>query len=114
MSEPCPSEDHEQTLFVQWFRRNYPGVLIHSIPNGGHRHIAVAAKLKVTGAVKGVPDLHIPAWSLWVEMKRAKGGSLSQEQKEIIAYLDGIGDKVIVGRGFEDAKQQILEIKHGR
>ncbi len=114
MSETIPSEDHEQTLFVQWFRRRYPGVLIHSIPNGGHRHIAVAAKLKVTGAVKGVPDLHIPAWSVWVEMKRVKGGSLSPEQKEIIAYLESIGDKVIVGKGFEDAKAQILEISNGR
>ena len=109
-----PSEDREQALFVQWFRRSYPGVLIHSIPNGGHRHIAVAANLKATGAVRGIPDLYIPAWKIWVEMKRSKGGTLSPDQKEIIAYLQSIGDQVIVGRGFEDAKAQILESKHGR
>jgi hypothetical protein len=114
MNELVPSEDHEQMLFVQWFRRNYPGVLIYAIPNGGHRHIAVAAKLKTTGAVKGIPDLHIPAWRLWVEMKRRKGGTLSPEQKEMIAYLQGIGHEVIVGRGFDNAIAQILESKHGR
>ena len=109
-----PNEDREQMVFVQWFRRSYPGVLIFAIPNGGHRHIAVAAKLKATGAVKGIPDLYIPRWKMWVEMKREKGGVLSPEQKEVIAYLQGIGDEVIVGRGFENAKAQILESKHGR
>ena len=106
-----PSEDREQMLFVQWFRRTFPGVLIYAIPNGGHRHIAVAAKLKATGAVRGIPDLHIPAWSMWVEMKRQKGGALSPEQKDIISYLESIGHAVIVGRGFEHAKAQIMESK---
>ena len=114
MTEAIPSEDREQMLFVQWFRRTFPGVLIHSIPNGGHRHIAVAAKLKATGAVAGIPDLYVPAWKLWVEMKRQKGGALSAEQKEIIAYLQGLGDEVIVGKGCEHAKAQIMESKHGR
>jgi hypothetical protein len=47
-------------------------------------------------------------------MKRQKGGSLSAEQKEIIAYLQGVGDEVIVGKGCEHAKAQIMESKHGR
>jgi hypothetical protein len=108
-SIPMPSEDHEQALTVQWFRRTYPGVLIFAIPNGGHRHIAVAAKLKATGSVKGIPDLYVPRHKLWIEMKRRKGGQLSPEQKEIIDYLQLIGDRVIVCRGFDDAKAQILE-----
>ena len=108
---PIPTEDTEQAMFVQWFRRHHPGVLIFAIPNGGHRHIAVAARLKATGAVRGIPDLYIPAWRCWVEMKRSKGGTVSPDQKEIIAYLEGIGDHVIVGRGFEDAKAHILELR---
>ena len=104
-----PTEETEQAMFVQWFRRSFPGVLIFAIPNGGHRHIAVAAKLKATGAVRGIPDLYIPAWRTWVEMKRSKGGALSPDQKNIIAYLQGLGDQVIVGRGFEDARAQIME-----
>ena len=102
-----PSEDHEQMMLVQWFRRTYPGVLIHSIPNGGHRHIAVAAKMKATGQVPGIPDLFIPELRLWVEMKRIKGGVVSADQKSVISYLESVGYRVIVAKGAEDAKVKI-------
>jgi hypothetical protein len=106
-SEIVPSEDQEQMMLVQWFRRTYPDVRIFSVPNGGHRHPAVAAKLKATGVASGVPDLFIPAWRLWVEMKRTKGGSLSAEQKDWIFYLESVGFCCIVGKGADDAKRQI-------
>jgi hypothetical protein len=106
-ADKIPSEHYEQALVVQWFRRQHPGVLIHSIPNGGARSMATAAALKVEGTVKGIPDLFIPAWRLWVEMKRKKGGVLSPDQKEIIEYLKRVHYSVIVGKGAEDAKQQI-------
>ena len=109
-----PSEDYEQMMFVQWFRRTYKDVLIFSIPLGGYRHPAVAAKLKVTGTVKGIPDLFIPEWSLWIEMKKTKGGKVSDEQKEMIKYLQSVEYHVIVGFGAEDAKAQILEIENAR
>jgi hypothetical protein len=109
MIEKTPSEDHEQMLFVQWFKRTFPTVKILSIPNGGHRHIAIAAKMKATGQSSGVPDLFVPAWSLWVEMKRSSGGIVSPAQKDWIQYLEGIGHTVIVGQGFEDAKQQVIK-----
>lgn len=108
--EKIPSEDHEQMMLVQWFRRTFAGVRIFAIPNGGHRHPAVAAKLKATGTSSGVPDLFIPAWRLWVEMKRVKGGSLSAEQKDWIAYLENLESVnywCIVGKGAEDAKRKI-------
>ena len=104
------SEDQEQMLFVQWFRRQYPTIRIFSIPNGGARHPAVAAKLKATGTSAGIPDLFIPAWSTWVEMKRAKGGRLSELQKDWIAYLESIGHKVLVGHGFEDAMAKVQQL----
>ena len=101
------SEDQEQMMFVQWFRREYPCVYIWHIPNGGHRHPAVAAKLKALGVMRGVPDLQVPAWNLWIEMKRSKGGRLSKDQIEVITYLETIGHTVIVGNGFEDAKEKV-------
>jgi hypothetical protein len=104
-----PSESEEQEGFVNWFRAKFPGVLIYAIPNGGHRAVSVAKRLKAEGVIAGVPDLHIPEWRLWVEMKRVKGGSLSLEQKAMIAYLEAIGHRVIVGRGAKDASRQILE-----
>lgn len=104
MRTKVPTEHAEQVTLVQWFRRQYPGVLIFAIPNGGQRNAAVALKLKLEGVVRGVPDLYIPAWRTWIEMKRTKGGKVSPEQAAIIDYLRWIGDTVIVARGFEEAK----------
>ena len=106
-ADKIPSEDHEQMHLVQWFRRTYPLVRIFAIPNGGHRHPAVAAKMKATGVSSGVPDLFIPEWQLWIEMKRTKGGSLSMEQKDWIKYLEDVGYCVKVCKGAEAAKKQI-------
>jgi hypothetical protein len=104
-----PSETEEQEGFVNWFRAKFPAVLIFAIPNGGHRAISTAKRLKAEGVVPGIPDLHVPAWRLWVEMKRVKGGKLSAEQVAMIGHLESIGHKVIVGKGAEDASAQIVE-----
>ena len=61
------------------------------------------------GVVRGVPDLYVPAWNLWVEMKRVSGGRLSPDQKEMITYLENIGHKVILGKGAGDASKKVLE-----
>ena len=109
MKENIPTEHEEQCKFVQWFRRTYPTVRIFAIPNGGARSPATAGRLKAEGVSSGVPDLFIPAWGLWVEMKRSKGGSLSAEQKDWIAYLSNLSNNhtVIVGKGSEDAKHKL-------
>ena len=107
MSDTLPSEHLEQVRLVAWFRKTYPDTRIFAIPNGGLRSASQGAALKASGTVAGVPDLFIPAWGMWVEMKRSKGGTLSPEQKDWIAYLDDCGYQCIVGKGFEDAKRQI-------
>jgi hypothetical protein len=103
------SESVHQVSFVNWFRATYPGVLIFAIPNGGARNPRVAEKLKFEGVVRGIPDLYVPAGKLWIEMKTEKG-RLSDFQKEMIVYLYSIGDNVIIGYGFEDAKQKTKEV----
>jgi len=108
-SKIYPSEHDEQVGFINWFRAKYPQVLIFAIPNGEKRAITVAKRLKAEGVVRGIPDLFIPQFNLWVEMKRISGGRLSPEQKGMIQYLEGIGQKVIVGKGAADASRQILE-----
>lgn len=112
--EKLPSEDQEQMYFVQWFKRTYPNVRIYSIPNGGDRHIAVAAKMKATGQSKGVPDICVPAWRLYIEMKRIKGGKLSPEQKEWLEYLENVGYSVIVGYGALDTQEKIIKGNYGK
>lgn len=105
------SEHLQQVRLVSWFRRSYPDVRIFAVPNGGARSGPQGAKLKAEGVSSGVPDLCIPAWSLFIEMKRQTGWTLSPAQKDWIAYLESIGHRVIIGRGFDDAKRQIEMIK---
>jgi len=107
MTERIPTEHEEQREVVRWFRRTLSPVRIFSIPNGGARGIAAAARLKAEGVSPGVPDLYIPAWGLWIEMKRSKGGVLSAEQKDWIAYLESVGHCVLVCHGAEEAKARI-------
>lgn len=104
-------EDTEQILFVQWFRRQYPKILIFHIPNGGKRGIREAAMFKAMGVVAGVPDLFIPSLTIWIEMKRKDGGTVSAAQKEIHAYLRGIGHEVIIGKGWEHARDQLQRLR---
>ena len=111
LSDTIPSEHTEQREFVAWFRKRHRGVRIIAIPNGGQRSIATAARLKAEGVMPGVPDLFIPAWRVWIEMKREKGGTVSADQKDWIAYLTECGYRCFVARGAEDAKRQIIEIE---
>ena len=102
------SEHDEQVGLVNWFRAKFPGVLIFAIPNGEHRAISTAKRLKAEGVTPGIPDLFIPEWLLWIEMKKPKGGRVSREQTNMIGYLEGVGHTVVVGLGARDASERIL------
>lgn len=106
-----PSEHYEQVRFVGKFRVKYPGVRIFAIPNGGHRGKVTALKMKSEGVSLGVPDLYIPAWRLWIEMKRVRGGSVSPDQRDWHEYLEGIGDDVMVCRGSDEALDKVEEYR---
>lgn len=110
MVERIPTEHEEQRKFVSWFRQTYPGVRIFAIPNGGLRSKTTAMKLKVEGVCAGVPDLFVPEWALWIEMKRQKGGSVSLEQKDWHSYLVQIGHKVLIAKGFDDAVKKLHKL----
>jgi len=101
------TEHEEQREFVSWFRQTYRPVRIFAIPNGEQRAKTTGMRLKVEGVVAGVPDLFIPAWNVWVEMKRTKGGVVSAVQDDWHQYLRSIGQTVIVAYGSADAKEQI-------
>ena len=110
---PVPSEHAEQVTFVSWFRASFPGVLIYAIPNGGGRHILTAIDLKAEGVTPGIPDLHIPRFKLWIEMKRTRGGEISKEQKEVAEYLTGIGDTVCFCEGHKKAIAMTIAFLRG-
>lgn len=106
-----PTEHEEQREFVRWFRQTYPSVRVFAVPNGGARNIATAARLKLEGVTRGVPDLCIPAWRLWVEMKRKKNSRVDEAQKDWHQYLEGIGHTVVIGHGWQDAAEKIETFK---
>lgn len=110
-----PTEHEEQREFVRWFRMTYGritagGVRIFAVPNGSQRSRTTGARLKAEGVSAGVPDLFIPAWCVWIEMKRARGGTVSAEQRDWLAYLESIGHTVIVARGFADAREKVMAL----
>lgn len=79
-----PTKHQIQAAFFSWARLHDRACLAYAIPNGGHRHVAVAGKLKAEGVRKGVLDVCLPiaaggAHGLYIEFK-SRSGRLSQEQ----------------------------------
>jgi hypothetical protein len=107
-SRSARSEHVEQREFVSWFRQTYTA-RIFAIPNGEARSRTAGARLKVEGVSPGVPDLCVPAWGLWIEMKRADGGVVSTVQADWHAYLASVGHTVIIGHGLADAQKKMQE-----
>lgn len=111
-AKAVPLESDEQIQFVSWFRATYPDDLIYAVPNGDHRDIRTAVKLKAEGVTKGIADLKIE-WrngkNTAIEMKRQKGGVQSDDQKWYQKYCEDRGDNYLLCLGFDDAKKQILE-----
>lgn len=107
-----PTEHEEQRDLIRWFRQSFPGVLIFAIPNGGKRGKREAAKLKAEGVTAGVPDLFVPAWDCWIEMKRQRSGRVSPEQRDMHNKLRALGHRVVVAKGSHDAQGMLLAICH--
>lgn len=107
--EQIPTEETEQIDFVEWFRKTQPSVVIMAIWNGGSRTKREKAKQIAMGLHPGAADLFVPAWGLWIEMKRTKGWVWRDEQEKFSKYCHSIGHEYILGVGFEGAKYQVSE-----
>lgn len=85
---PLPTEEDEQRAVVEWMTWHH--LCFAAIPNGGYRRPIEAAIFKGQGVQSGVPDLLIfdaPPTDIGyrgaaIEMKRQKGGRVSDEQHE--------------------------------
>lgn len=102
---------HQKALFC-WAALNlnkYPELkYMYHIPNGGRREKREAANLKASGVKSGVPDIHLPTKcgqysGLYLELKKLKGGSASDEQKDWIDYLTKAGYAAYVVKGWIEA-----------
>ncbi len=109
------TEHHEQVALFEWAARQSnmtPELkLLHAIPNGGHRHKAVAANMKREGVKAGVPDVFLPVarygfHGLYIEMKFGKNAP-TRSQQWWIDQLATENYKVLVCWGFDAARREI-------
>lgn len=110
------SKEHiEQKTLFQWAKLNadiYPELNnMFAIPNGGHRHIAVAKKLKSEGVKSGVPDIFLAYprgkhHGLFIEMKAGRNKP-SINQKRWLERLEKAGYKTGVCYSWDDARELI-------
>jgi hypothetical protein len=115
------SEHDEQVKFFNWARdneaRHQQLRWMFSIPNGGHRHIGVAIKLKKEGLKKGVLDIFLPVVretyegktipGLFIEMKFGKN-SLTKEQKEFKTAMEAEGYQTSTCRKWDEARAVVI------
>lgn len=86
---------------------------MYAVPNGAWTgSVKHAVRLKAEGLKPGVPDLVLPCargnyHGLYIEMKRVKGGKVSPEQHEYIAFLRAEGYCVEVCQGHGPAVDAI-------
>ena len=88
--------------------------LLYHIPNEGKRSVKTGARMKAEGLKKGVPDVCLPVarggcHGLYIELKRQRGGTVSELQKEWITALTEQGYKAVVCRGADEAIKVIKE-----
>jgi hypothetical protein len=111
------SEHTEQRALVTWAALQSKTIIelasLFSVPNGAYVSNAQAGKLKSEGLRAGVPDLFLAIprrgfAGMFIEMKRVTGGVVSEAQKEWHQRLAGNGYHVVVCKGFDAAKEEIL------
>jgi len=88
------TEDELQKQVAEWLHYALPpGCVFHHSPNEGTRHVAFKHKLKLMGTKFGWPDLEIfvpgdeskigCSTSVFIELKRLRGGKLTPNQEEM-------------------------------
>lgn len=110
------NESQEQEALFRWAAYSlvkYPALeLLYHIPNGGSRNPIEAYNLKMQGVKPGVPDICLPVPSgrftaLYIELKRRKGGRVSEAQRVWIAALNRVGCRAVVCKGWDEAREEI-------
>lgn len=129
------TEDGHQAAIFCWSAMNinkYPDLAwLHSIPNGGSRHIAEATKMVAAGLRSGVWDIFLPCpiqkrdyqgfgetfkygyHGLYIEMKhekyrKYKDGGLTEEQVKFGEYAIHIGYYCKLCYSWIEAKEIII------
>jgi len=114
-----PYEETEQRLVADILDEQ--GLDWFHVPNGGGRWKGEGGKLKAQGAKKGVPDIvimqnpkakgfeHHPG--VVIELKRVKGGVVSEEQKEWLQIFKRQGFSTHVCKGHMEVVEVLQKLK---
>lgn len=117
-SLPVPTEADEQIALFEWAALQsgrFPELaLLYHVPNGGSRNKIEAARLRAQGVKSGVPDLCLPVarggnHGLYIELKRQRGGRISEEQ---VRWIDGLleqGYAAAICKGWQEAASVIID-----
>lgn len=112
---PGEPEHELQVACVSEFRLRHPELadLLIAIPNGGHRNVVTASKLKAEGVVSGVPDLMLCVprgkyHGMFIEMKNGHKNQPSENQKRMMRLLSAQGYYCTIARSRDDFFTQII------
>lgn len=113
-------EHNIQVACVNWFKLQFPKLVIFAVPNGEKRpkktvrtktgaiatYSPAAVKLKEEGALAGVADLVLVGMGkvVFVEMKTPKG-TQQETQKEFQRKVEKLGHEYHICRSIEDFMQ---------
>jgi hypothetical protein len=103
-----PTEHEEQCAVIALADQHPIAKHLFAIPNGANKSPATAAKFKREGLRAGYPDLGLDVarrgyHGLRIEMKRSKGGVVSENQSHWFAFLTDQGYCCKLCRGAEEA-----------
>ena len=120
--ESVPTERQEQVRVTKLL--DQLGLLWCHVPNEGHgrrgKEGAIrGARLRAEGLKSGVPDVLIfdknsrpGSVGLAIELKRVKGGRVSEDQKRWLEELEKRGWVCRVCRGFDEVHQVLKELNY--
>jgi hypothetical protein len=110
------TEDQLQDYVVQWLDASLPvNSVLHHSPNEGTRHISYKRRLKKLGTKWGWPDLELfiddAGWldnvkrlPIFIELKRPKGGKVSDNQKTMHEELRLAGSHLVVAKRLQEVE----------
>lgn len=95
--------EHNLQVQVINLLRNYYGLCVFAVPNGGSRNLYEARNLKNEGVMAGVSDLILVLNSVVVFLELKAGRNKQQEtQKVFEKRIKGLGHQYYVVRSLED------------
>ena len=109
-----PLEKDEQKRLCKWLKENKIGHFATGLGVKLGLDVKYVASLKSQGHYSGIPDLVVLLGNgkiCFIELKRQKGGKVSEEQKKWIEYLNKNGYPAKVCKGCNEAIEFIEQLR---